>query len=99
MTGVLALEKHKFTDCLLRHDSSYVNISLTKHYIIRSDYSPIKSIFVEFDISSSVDMMLTHLRKQINDYLQTIPFKHIAATVWNDCFSCVISIYPLIGAA
>lgn len=99
MYGVLALDKRQFTGELMKERNEYVNLNRTSIYIIKSDHSPIKSIFFEFDMSKGIEGVVEYMKKQISEYLDTIPFNHIAATVWNDAYTCVVSIYPLIGAA
>jgi hypothetical protein len=99
MPGVLTATKSDLTDRLVKQDQKYMDIERIQNYIIRSDFSPIKSIFVEFDPGTDLAVLISYLKKQIDDYIETLPFIHIAATIWEDSLSCVISIYPLVGAA
>lgn len=97
MAGILIKNKRDLTNELFVNNC--VQLDKSRSFLIRSEYSKLLKLFLEFDYTMSDEIILNSLKKQIDFYLSYFPSEWITAFIWEDKIGTVITLCPMNGAA
>jgi len=98
MAGLVMQERGKISEEIFA-DSTYIDVSRNRNFLIRSEDSLIDKLFLEFDTRASDIAVRKILEDQMKFYLSHINTDWISVLIWEDNVNTVISLFPITGAA
>jgi len=98
VSGLLLKERKKISNEIFS-DSTYLDVSRNRNFMIRSEDSIIDKLFLEFDTNVSDEQVRAILQHQMKFYLNYVPTNWVSALIWEDSVNTVISLCPVNGAA